>query len=468
MASEKLQTSQARDAALLTAFLNDHSQEAFAGLVRRHSRMVLGVCIRVLRNGHDAEDAFQATFFTLAQTGHRIRRRESLSCWLHGVALKTSVGLWRKRQQHQTRGLVDAVDERSGPLVEIGQSHELRVLDEELGKLPLKYRQPLILFYLSGKSRLQIAQQLGVTPCVVKGRLQRGRRELRNRLLVRGASLAALSTVLLTRGSVSAAHATLIDSTVLGGVGCRASTRVGSSDTSIGRFHASQKGAFSMTQSLSFTAAACLVVMIMGSVIGQGTNHQSLAKETEIIIPVSRFDEEKPVLHVAALASAEAAAADSGRPVLVVKYGDGKPDGKKSIGGNGEMIQFELPDEKQKIRSLRIHCARYGTAQAPKEDIEISFVSEDESDVLHSEQVPYSRFKRGTPRWTTIAFDEPIELPKKFWVIMDFGAERTKGVYVSYDTSTKGEKSRIGLPGSESKPVSFGGDWMVQLILTKP
>lgn len=162
------------------------------------------------------------------------------------------------------------------------------------------------------------------------------------------------------------------------------------------------------------------------------------------------------------------AKSDATAPATVVKYGDGKPDGKKSIAGTGEMIRFELPAASQKLRGLRLHCARYGTPQAPNEDVEVTLVSEDEKDVIHTEAVPYSKFKRGESRWTSIEFKEPVTVPEKFWVIIDFNAEATKGVYLSFDSSTAGEHSKTGVPGGESKPVNIGGDWMIQALLTKP
>lgn len=79
-----------------------------------------------------------------------------------------------------------------------------------------------------------------------------------------------------------------------------------------------------------------------------------------------------------------------------------------------------------------------------------------------------SDLTRGESRWTTSTFDEPIAVPQKFWIILDFNAESTNGVYVSFDTSTEGKYSRTGLPHGESQPVNFGGDWMVQCLLTKP
>jgi hypothetical protein len=67
-----------------------------------------------------------------------------------------------------------------------------------------------------------------------------------------------------------------------------------------------------------------------------------------------------------------------------------------------------------------------------------------------------------------IKFEDAIEVPSSFWVILNFNAARTKGVYVSFDTDTEGKYSRTGLPGTESKAVDFGGDWMVQALLIRP
>jgi hypothetical protein len=170
-----------------------------------------------------------------------------------------------------------------------------------------------------------------------------------------------------------------------------------------------------------------------------------------------------------AAAEEDADAAGAGAaPQTILRYDDNKPDGKKSIAGTGEMIRFELPDESQKLVSLRIHCARYGHPQAPDENAEFSIVSDDGSEVIHQESVPYSAFKRGDSRWTTVRFEEPVTVPKSFWVILDFDAHQTKGVYISYDTSTEGAHSRTGVPGGEMQAVSTGGDWMVQAILSKP
>jgi len=174
------------------------------------------------------------------------------------------------------------------------------------------------------------------------------------------------------------------------------------------------------------------------------------------------------VCGLAVLATASNAPADTAPANL--KYGDGKADGKKSIGGSGEMIRFELPEGVTKVRGIKIHGSRYGLPEAPDEDFEITLLTDDLGEILHTEGAPYRLFKRGREMWVRVIFAEPVELPKKFWVALNFNAQRTKGVYVSYDTSTKGEYSRVGLAGSKEapKPTDFGGDWMVQVLLSPP
>jgi RNA polymerase sigma-70 factor (ECF subfamily) len=150
-----------------------------------------------------------------------------------------------------------------------------------------------------------------------------------------------------------------------------------------------------------------------------------------------------------------------------LKYGRGQPDGKKSLGGSGEMIQFTMPAEGAKVSGIRIHGSRYGTPQAPEESFLIYFLSQDLSEVSCTEMAPYSLFERGGERCVEIRFRRPLKVPRKFWVALDFRAYATKGVYVSYDTSTDGKFSRVGLPGIPAAATDFGGDWMIQVLLAK-
>jgi len=169
-------------------------------------------------------------------------------------------------------------------------------------------------------------------------------------------------------------------------------------------------------------------------------------------------------------ATALAESAAPKRPPNVIGYGDDKPDGKKSYGGSGHLIHFELPEGVTKIKGVRIHGSRYGLPQAPNEDFQITFLSDKRDETLHAETAPYKFFNRGKEQWVRVAFKNEVALPSKFWIALDFNAQQTKGVYVSYDTSTKGQYSRVGLPGDveEPKETDFHGDWMIQLMLTPP
>jgi hypothetical protein len=151
----------------------------------------------------------------------------------------------------------------------------------------------------------------------------------------------------------------------------------------------------------------------------------------------------------------------------VLSYNDGTADGKKSLGGSGELISFTLPEEGVQVAGIRIHGSRYGTAQPPKESFMIYFLNEDMSETVATRTAPYSLFKKGAEQWVDVKFPKPIELPKDFWVGLDFRAHQTKGVYVSIDSSTNGEHSRIGLPGVEPKKPDFTGDWMIEVALAK-
>jgi RNA polymerase sigma factor (sigma-70 family) len=87
--------------------------------------------------------------------------------------------------------------------------------------------------------------------------------------------------------------------------------------------------------------------------------------------------------------------------------------------------------------------------------------------ILHTKMAPYSLFERGPEQWVEIAFERPVELPGTFWVALDFRANQTKGVYVSYDASTRGRHSLVGLPGTPAARPRLGGDWMIEALLAE-
>jgi RNA polymerase sigma-70 factor (ECF subfamily) len=150
-----------------------------------------------------------------------------------------------------------------------------------------------------------------------------------------------------------------------------------------------------------------------------------------------------------------------------LRYGDGQADGKKSLGGSGELIEFTLPADVGKVAGVRIHGSRYGRPDPPDERFLIYVLNEDLSEIVSTQMAPYSLFERGDERWVEVTFPRPIDVPKHFWVALDFRAQQTKGVYVSYDTSTGGEHSRIGLPGIKPRATDPRGDWMIEAFLAR-
>jgi RNA polymerase sigma-70 factor (ECF subfamily) len=204
------------DGQLLEGFAVRRDAACFEALVRRYGPMVLGVCRRVLGNAYDADDAFQATFLVLVRRADSVVPRELVGNWLYGVAYRTALEARRVAMRRQARER--QVNEMPHPQVEPEDLwHELQpLLDEELSRLPDKYRAAVVLCDLQGRTRKEAAGQLGVPEGTVSGRLTTARRILARRLARRGVALPLAGLgVALARGSASAAvSGSLVTSTV--------------------------------------------------------------------------------------------------------------------------------------------------------------------------------------------------------------------------------------------------------------
>ncbi len=190
------------DGQLLGCFISRRDEAAFAALVRRHGPMVWGVCRRVLRNSHDAEDAFQATFLVLVKKAASIQRRTLLANYLYGVAHRTALkarAVAARRRTHEKQ--VFPVPEPAAPSSAVTDIEPL--LDEELSRLPDKYRVPIVLCDLQGKTRKEAAHLLGWPEGTVAGRLARGRALLAKRLTRRGVTLSGAAPALVPTNLVS-------------------------------------------------------------------------------------------------------------------------------------------------------------------------------------------------------------------------------------------------------------------------
>ena len=179
---------------LLARFTAGRDPAAFAAIVARHGPMVLATCRRLLGDGPDADDAFQATFLVFARQARSIHDPDRLAPWLHGVARRVSVrarALATRRQAVEGQGGKDlAVIPPPEPAFELRS-----VLDEELARLPAKYREPLVLCYLEGLTHDEAAGQLRWPVGTVRSRLAGGRDRLRSRLARRGFAPSALANL---------------------------------------------------------------------------------------------------------------------------------------------------------------------------------------------------------------------------------------------------------------------------------
>ena len=179
---------EAPDRELLARFARARDAAAFAALVARHGPAVWDACRRLLDREHDAEDAFQAVFLTLARKAGAVG--DSLPAWLHGVARRVAANV--RRDERRRSATEDAARVPEGRGADPSWRDGLAALDEELARLPDRYRAVLIVCCLDGRTRDEAARQLGYSEGQVKGLLERARELLRQRLARRGFEFGAV------------------------------------------------------------------------------------------------------------------------------------------------------------------------------------------------------------------------------------------------------------------------------------
>ncbi len=209
----RLLLSEVPDADLLERYVNRHDDDAFAQLVARYSRLVWGQCRNLLSNDVDADDAFQASFITLAKSAKTIRVGAPLGPWLHGVAFRICKNARRANGRRFQREQASAQPESSHPVADSTWERAFSTVAEEVQKLPVTQRSAFVLCCIEGRATTDVALTLGVKLGTLATRLTRAKQTLLQRLAKRGLGAAVLALGGVT-GSVASAPAALVERTI--------------------------------------------------------------------------------------------------------------------------------------------------------------------------------------------------------------------------------------------------------------
>ena len=304
------------DGDLLGAFVLARDAEAFAELVRRHGPMVLGVCRRVVGDRTTADDAFQAAFLVLARRAASVRPRERVGNGLYGVAYRTALKartvLARRRSREKQ---VDVMPESIAPGPAPAWTDLQPVIDEELARLPDKFRLPVVLCDLEGRPQREVAKHLNVAPATLATRLASARRTLAQRLTRRGVTLSggALAGLLGVHASASAVPTALAAGVVRAVEAGAAGSAVGSL-VSANALQLSE-GVVRMMMIANLKAIALLAVTALALTTGLGLG----------LVPATAGDEPGPGAPVSAKVAGTAT--EPARPAARPKSA-GQPDPK--------------------------------------------------------------------------------------------------------------------------------------------
>jgi RNA polymerase sigma factor (sigma-70 family) len=269
------------DDQLLEDYLSRHEPAALEVLVRRHAAMVWGVCRRVLGDHHDAEDAFQATFLVLVRKAASLASPELLANWLYGVAHQTALKARatvakRKARERQVTKMPEPVATQQDLWNDLQP-----LLDQELSRLPDKYRVAIVLCDLEGKTRKEAARQLGVPESTVAARLSRGRVMLAKRLARHGLAVSggALGVMLAQNVASAGVPTSLVSLTI------KTVTRFAAGQAAVGLFSAPvaalTEGVIRtmLLSKLKIAVAALLLIGVLGTGVS-GLTRVTLAAGT--------------------------------------------------------------------------------------------------------------------------------------------------------------------------------------------
>lgn len=351
---EPSETTPRPDSELLRRYLDSRDEAALTELITRHAALVRGVCHRVLGDSPDADDAFQATFLVLIRSGERIRQPHSLAAWLYGVAHRIAL-----RQRRNRGRLTSPIREEqpmiaNDPFTEMANQHDVALFDAELARLPEKYRAPIVLHHLEGKSQREVAAELGLTEGAVDGLLKRGRNELRIRLARQGVVFGVtLISVQTAQAAVAAASPqTLIAATVQGVAAYDPILHTEPLHTPATRLANQEISTMGLMQATKITAWTLVGSLFLGATgVGVSTMGRDLSLNVAGMVA-----SELVVAQVAGDLPAELTANDSStEPATnVVTFAD----------GSGFVIADSLPEKRASLLEKKLEALREGAAKA--------------------------------------------------------------------------------------------------------
>jgi RNA polymerase sigma factor (sigma-70 family) len=353
------------DEELLESFINRRDSVALDALIRRYSPLVWGVCGRILHDHHDAEDAFQATFLVLVRKVASISRRELIGNWIYGVARQTALKARVTKAKRKTREIAQmATGEPTAREQKLWDDLE-PVLDEELGLLPEKYRQVIVLCDLEGKTRQEAAISLKCPEGTIGSRLARARSMLAGRLTRRGLTVPGLmlSAMLAEKSAASSVPGTVVASTIAAAA-LSATGQVGTSGAISARVTALTEKVLKAMLLKKLKVVASLLVVAAIVVLAAA----SLPLRNELAAEEDRPKTEPSTVHVLAPVPKNEAKVE-----LVLQTGHTgaiasacfSPDGKRIVTASSDHLAIIWDAaSRRKLRSLQGHasgvdCAEY-------------------------------------------------------------------------------------------------------------
>lgn len=257
------------DRELVVRFVETRDRDAFAVLQHRHGPMVLRVSQQLLRDHHAAEDVYQATFLLFTQKATQLRNPDALGPWLYGVAVR----LARKCRTKPVRRMERPTTLAPHPADELSLREAEIILHEELAALSERYRQPLVLCYLEGKTRDEAATALGCPLGTLKDRLERGKRLLHARLSRRGVALSSIGVVQLLHESRAASTSPSLFELTCRVVGGEVPARV-----------AALASGFTLTK-LQLVATALVATLLLSTAVAMLPNDAKPADKKDLATP---------------------------------------------------------------------------------------------------------------------------------------------------------------------------------------